>query len=112
LKSFVDPLQVACSGLKMHHACAIFASIDDYLSKFPHMIRLWQVVLIIPTSTTSYERGFSTQNHIKSSSRCAMNISTLELLMRITLAKIPVECLDFEEIWDSWMNVKYRRFRE
>ena len=37
LKSFVDTLQVACAGLKMQHAWSIFASTDDYLSRFPHM---------------------------------------------------------------------------
>jgi hypothetical protein len=76
------------------------------------MTRLWQVVLILLASTTSCERGFSTQNHIKSFGRCAMNISTLELLMKISLAKILVESLDFEDIWDRWMNAKDRRFRE
>jgi hypothetical protein len=70
------------------------------------------VVLILPASIASCKKGFSTQNHIKSSGRCAMNISNLESLMRIALAKIPVESLDFEDIWDTWMNVKDRRFRE
>jgi hypothetical protein len=63
-------------------------------------------------STTSCERAFSTHNHIKSFGRCAINISTLESLIKIALAKIPVECLDFEDIWDRWMNVKSRRFRQ
>jgi hypothetical protein len=62
LKSFVDTLQVACAGLKLHHAWAIFASTKDYLSRFPHMTQLWQVILILPASTTSCERRFSTQN--------------------------------------------------
>jgi hypothetical protein len=29
-----------------------------------------------------------------------MNISTLESLIRIALAKIPMESLDIEDIWD------------
>jgi hypothetical protein len=56
------------------------------------------IVLILLASTTSCERGFSTQNHIESFGRYAMNISTLESLMRIALAKIPVDFLDFEDI--------------
>jgi hypothetical protein len=56
------------------------------------------VVLTLLASTASCERGFSTQNHIKSFGRCAMNISTLESLMKIALAKIPMESLDFEDI--------------
>ena len=70
------------------------------------------MVLILPASTTTCERGFSTQNHIKSSGRCALNISTLEVLMRIAMAKIPMESLDFEDIWERWMRVKDRKFQE
>jgi hypothetical protein len=32
--------------------------------------------------------------------------------MRITLAKIPIKSLDFEDIWKRWMSVKDGRFRE
>jgi hypothetical protein len=53
LKSSVDTLQVACARLKMHHAWAIFASTEDYLSKFPHMTQLWQMILTLPASTVS-----------------------------------------------------------
>ena len=58
------------------------------------------MILILPASTTSCERRFSTQNHIKSFGRCALNISTLEALMRIAMAKIPMESIDFENIWE------------
>ena len=70
------------------------------------------MVLTLPASTATCERGFSTQNHIKSSGRCALNISTLEALMRIAMAKIPIQSLDFEDIWERWMSVKDRRFQE
>jgi hypothetical protein len=96
----------------MHHSWAIFASTEDYLSKFPHMTQLWQVILTLPASTTSFERGSSTQNLIKSSGRCALNITTLDFLMRIAMVKIPMESLDFEDIWERWMSVKDRRFQE
>jgi hypothetical protein len=32
--------------------------------------------------------------------------------MRIAIAKIPMESLDFEDIWERWMSVKDRRFQE
>ena len=112
LKSFVDTLQIACVGLKMHHAWAIFASTEDYLSIFPHMTQLWQVILTLPAGTTSCERGFSTQNLIKFYGRCALNITTLDALMRIAMAKIPMESLDFEDIGERWMSVNDRRLQE
>jgi hypothetical protein len=76
------------------------------------MTQLWQVILTLPASIASCERGFSTQNLIKSSGRCALNITTLDAFMRIAMAKIPMESLDFEAIWESWMSVKDRRFQE
>jgi hypothetical protein len=112
LKSFVDILQVACARLKMHHAWAIFASTEYYLSRHPHMTQLWQVILTLPASTASCERGFSTQSLIKSFGRCALNITTLDALMRTAMVKIPMESLDFEDIWERWMSVKDRRFQE
>ena len=96
----------------MHHAWSIFASIEDYSSRFPYMIQLWQVELTLLANTTSCEEGFSTQNHLKSFGRCALNINTLEALMRIAMAKIPMEALDFENIWKKWMHMKDRKFQE
>ena len=32
--------------------------------------------------------------------------------MMIAMAKIPIESLDFEDIWERWMSVKDRRFQE
>jgi hypothetical protein len=32
--------------------------------------------------------------------------------MRIAMPKIPMESLDFEDIWERWMSVKDRRFQE
>jgi hypothetical protein len=32
--------------------------------------------------------------------------------MRIAMAKIPMESLDFEDIWERWMSMKDRRFQE
>ena len=54
------------------------------------------MVLTLPTNTASCEKGFSSQNYIKSFSKCALNISTLKSVMRIAMAKIPMEALDFE----------------
>ena len=58
------------------------------------MTQLWQVVLTLLASTTSCERQFLTLNHIKSFSKCALNISTLEALMMIAMAKICMESLN------------------
>ena len=69
LRGFLDTLQISCGGLKMHQAWMVYSSNLDYVGRCSHMIKLWQIVLVIPASTASCERGFSTQNHIKSTLR-------------------------------------------
>ena len=97
----------------MDHTWPIFTSIDNYLSRFLYMIRLWQLVLTFLINTTNCKKEFSIQNHIKSFSRCSLNINTLEALMKIiAMAKILVEFLKFEDTWERWMNMKDRRFQE
>ncbi len=109
VRGFVDTLQIACIGLKMHQAWTIYSSNVEYIGRYPHITSLWQAVLTIPASTASCERGFSTQNHIKSSLRCSLNLKTLEAEMRIAMAQIPIECMNFEEVWAKWCDMKGRR---
>ena len=71
----------------------------DYVGRYAHMTKLWQAILVIPTSTASCERGFFTQNHIKSTLWCNLVLETLEAQMRIAVAKILVEAIDFEQVW-------------
>ena len=49
--------------------------------------------MTLPTSTTKW--GFLTQNHIKYFSKCALNINTLEALMKIAMDKISMDSFDF-----------------
>ena len=93
----------------MHQTLMVYSSNLDYFGKYPHMTKLWQVVIVIPTSTASCERGFSTQNHIKSTLRCSLVLETLEAQMRVAMAKIPIEAIDFEQVWVKWCAMKGRR---
>ena len=109
LRGFLDTLQISCGGLKMHQAWMVYSSNLDYVGRYLHMTKLWQTVLVIPASTASCERGFSTQNHIKSTLRCSLVLETLEAQMRVAMAKVPIEAIDFEEVWIKWCAMKSRR---
>jgi len=109
LRGFLDTLHISCGGLKMHQAWMVYSSNLDYVGRYPHMTKLWQAVLVIPASTASCERGFSTQNHIKSTLRCSLVLETLEAQMRVAMAKIPIEAIDFEQVWVKWCAMKGRR---
>lgn len=109
LRGFLDTLHVSCVGLKMHHAWLVYSSNLDYVGRYPNMTKLWQAVIIIPASTASCERGFSTQNHIKSTLRSSLVLETLEAQMRVAMAKIPIENIDFEQVWVKWCDMRGRR---
>ena len=86
----------------------VYSSNLDYVGRYLHMSKLWQIVLVIPVNTASCERGFSTQNHIKSTLRCSLVLETLEIQMRVAMAKVPIEAIDFEQVWIKWCAMKSR----
>ena len=74
----------------------VYSSNVDYVERYPHMTKLWQAILVICASIC--ERGFSTQNHIKSTLWCSLVLETLEAHMRVAMAKIPMEAIEFEQV--------------
>ena len=60
----------------MHQAWMVYSFNVDYVERYPHMTQLWQAIHVIIASTASCERGFSTQNHIKSTLQCSLVLKT------------------------------------
>ena len=81
LYRFVDTLRLNCEGYTMHEAWRMFCKMKDWQDSFPHLMKLWQATLVIPSSTVSCERGFSKQNLIKEIKRNQLNIEHLDDLM-------------------------------
>jgi hypothetical protein len=48
-------------------------------------MKLWQKILVIPSSITICERGLSKQNDIKSHLQASLKLDTLDALMQIPL---------------------------
>ena len=65
MECFVVTLHRAYPNKNMFGACKQCRGELEWCDSFPNLMKLWQVVLILPTSTTSCERGFSKLNHIK-----------------------------------------------
>ncbi len=70
---------------------------------------LWRRVMVIRVSTAICERGFSKQNLIKSHLRTSLKLETLDALMRISCANIPVENINWNAVMLVWRNMKDRR---
>ena len=75
----------------------------------PNLIKLAELALIAPLQTADCERGFSTQNDIKTADRNRLSSDRLNKLMRISLQKDRVTDFDFTMAVREWKSTKDRR---
>lgn len=75
-KGTEEPLSVASLSQKM-------ITSEEVGKEFPNMFKLLVISRILPVSSVECERGFSTQNLIKTRLRCSLSKDMLEQLMRI-----------------------------
>ena len=59
------------------------------LLRYPHLMRLFRLALLIPPSTSNVERGFSAMNLLCSPLRTSLNEDSLDRFMRINLMDQP-----------------------
>ena len=59
LYEFIDVLYLNGERLPMKYAWEVFSQTKDCHSGYPHMLKLWQARLEIPTRTIACEWGFS-----------------------------------------------------
>jgi len=74
---------------------------------------LGRLFLVLPLSSVDCERGFSSQNAIKTKLRNAMSTNTLQDLMTISICGPPIEDLgklDMDSVFAKWKAAKDRRF--
>ena len=100
LLEFVETLASMCQHKGMHETWAFCGSDREFMLNWPTLISLWQYVLVIPTSTSICERGFSKQNWVKSERRSRLNLKTLDALMRAFLNGLEVDAMDWNAIYE------------
>ena len=105
----------------------------EWVDSFLIMVRLWQVMLVIPASTAACERGFSRQNLIKTSHRTSLSLETLDCLMFLSLHAPTLEQdhapfdgddegksidlvdyakIDWDAVYETWKAAKERRMKD
>ena len=82
----------------------------EWCESYPNLMKLWQIVLTLPSSTASCERGFSKLNRIKNDDRSRLCLETLDTLMFLSLSA-PQELheVDWNAIYETWTGMKTRR---
>ena len=81
----------------------------NHHDSFPNLLKLAQVALILPVHTAQCERGFSTQNLIKSAHRNRLQEKSLNELMMISLEGPSVREYNPMPALHEWRTKKNRR---
>ena len=83
--------------------------IEKHSHVVPELCKLTAICCSSPINTACCERGFSTQNRIKTKLRNRLSLPRLDVLMRISMESPPIESFNFEEALDKWRKLKSRR---
>ncbi|MEQ2271761.1 hypothetical protein XENORESO_009598 [Xenotaenia resolanae] len=85
------------------------AVLSKHSGVFTEMEKLIKIALVIPIASVSCERGFSTQNRMKTRFRNSLNNTNLTSLMMISELGPPQEQFDFKRAIIKWKEMKQRR---
>ncbi|XP_061192620.1 uncharacterized protein C17orf113-like [Saccostrea echinata] len=82
---------------------------SEYEDILPNLIKLVQCCTLLPVNSATCERGFSTQNRIKSRLRTNLNNNSVNDLMRISEDGPSIENFDFAKALKIWKDEKKRK---
>jgi len=78
---------------------------SEYSDTLANILKLANIYLTVSVSSASCERGFSTQNLVKTPLRNRMTTPTLDSCIRIISHRIPVNEFDFRETYQIWKSL-------
>ena len=76
---------------------------------FPNIRRLLLLYVLIPHTEAIVERGFSRMGQIMTKKRSTLDDRSLDMLMRISYRKEPLNTVELKQIIDVWKGIKERR---
>ena len=80
-----------------------------YGDLFPQMSKLLSIIAVIPVSSASCERGFSTANRIKNRLRNRLKVTSVNRLMCISIEGPNISQFRFDKALNNFKNMKMRR---
>ena len=82
----------------------------EWCDSFPNLMKLWNIILILPASTASCERVFSKMNSIQNYDSSRLCLETLDTLMFLSLsAPQELQEVDCNAVYGTWRKMKLRR---
>ena len=88
---------------------ACLTTVQDIGAQFPDFATLAMIALVIPVSSVPCERGFSTQNQIKTEARNRLSEDRVARLMTLNIHGKTIEKFNFSDVSTVFRAVKKRR---
>ncbi|XP_052806605.1 zinc finger protein 862-like [Mya arenaria] len=87
------------------------SQMDQDKGDFNDILKIIHLTSVLPLSNASCERAFSTMNMIKSDWRCRLDTDTLDTLMKIKIAGVPLKEFDPRPAVYRWWHTGERQKR-
>ncbi|KAH7421532.1 hypothetical protein KP509_13G062500 [Ceratopteris richardii] len=108
-EDFVGMLYRIAKHKNMRDAWVVCNESSSWWDLYPEMMKIWQLCLVVPASTSACERGFSRQNFIKSVSRSSLGLETLDALIFLSIDGRGSSSIDWKDVFEAWVSAKKRR---
>ena len=82
---------------------------DNQYLEYKHLQHLAEVMLTFLSNTAEVERCFSKQNRIKTSYRNRLQITHLDMLIRMCSSRLTQLTFPFDQAYERWREQKRRR---
>lgn len=106
LHEFVSMLASSCERKNMLEAWKFCGETPHWHADWPNLMRLWQIVMVIPASTVVCERGFSKQVLSRNTSRSRLSLPIWDAMMRISVNGPDMTKVDWVTMCDVWKSNK------
>ena len=109
MKEIEDELSLIAE--EVHNPLSVEDLLQDSVieTAFPSIRQLLKIYVLIPMSEVVVERGFSKMGQIVAKKRTALDDNSLEMLMRISYNKTPLNTNEVKGVLDKWREEKDRR---
>jgi len=97
----VETMREMIPNKSLFEAWEFVGTTPEWSINWHGLSNLWRRVMVIPVSTAICERGFSKQSLIKTHLLTSLKLETLDALIHISCANIPVENIN----WNAEMLV-------
>ncbi|KAH7331520.1 hypothetical protein KP509_20G037900 [Ceratopteris richardii] len=108
-EDFCGMLYRVAQHKSMPDAWVVCNESKSWWNLYPEMMKIWQLCLVIPASTSACERGFSHQIFIKSVSRSSLALDTLDALMLLSIDGRGSSSIDWKDVFQAWLNAKKKK---